>query len=335
MPLSVRDRGPGWSYRPTPAVDGAHQPGIATARLDHLVLAAYDLGRGLTPRCTKESKGSDPFGWGAGAAALMASDPGALTVTLGVGPALFERHGRLAERPVRLRELPPFPGDALDPALCGGDVVVQVCARTPEGAAAALWELTGGRAPRWIQTGTLRRGPHDQPDGTPRDPLGFRDGSGNIRRGRDRDRHVWVGRGDRSWMAGGTYMVVRRIEVDTAAWEALPEDAQERVIGRHKRSGAPLGRRWEFDPIVHADLPPDSHARLAAPSTNAGTMMLRRGYSLDGGGGIVFIAFVRDPHRQFVPVQRRLAEHDALSCFTRHTGSAVFAIPPMPALATR
>ena len=29
-----------------------------------------------------------------------------------------------------------------------------------------------------------------------------------------------------------------------------------------------------------------------------------------------------------VPVQRRLAESDALSAFTRHVGSAVFALPP-------
>jgi deferrochelatase/peroxidase EfeB len=36
----------------------------------------------------------------------------------------------------------------------------------------------------------------------------------------------------------------------------------------------------------------------------------------------------RDPRRQFVPVQRRLAEHDALSAFSRPVGSAVFAIPP-------
>jgi deferrochelatase/peroxidase EfeB len=35
-----------------------------------------------------------------------------------------------------------------------------------------------------------------------------------------------------------------------------------------------------------------------------------------------------DPRRQYVPLQRRLAERDALSAFTVHTGSAVFAVPP-------
>jgi deferrochelatase/peroxidase EfeB len=37
---------------------------------------------------------------------------------------------------------------------------------------------------------------------------------------------------------------------------------------------------------------------------------------------------MRGPRRQFVPLQRRLAEHDAPHAFLRHIGSAVFAIPP-------
>ena len=31
---------------------------------------------------------------------------------------------------------------------------------------------------------------------------------------------------------------------------------------------------------------------------------------------------------QFVPIQRRLGANDALNEYIRHTGSAVFAIPP-------
>ena len=40
------------------------------------------------------------------------------------------------------------------------------------------------------------------------------------------------------------------------------------------------------------------------------------------------MAYQRDPRRQFVPVQRRLAEQDALAAYTTHVGSAVFAVPP-------
>lgn len=64
---------------------------------------------------------------------------------------------------------------------------------------------------------------------------------------------------------------------------------------------------------------------------------IRRGYSFTeaaepGSGqldaGLFFIAFQRDPRRQFVPVQRRLSESDALNRHILHTGSAVFACPP-------
>jgi len=137
-------------------------------------------------------------------------------------------------------------------------------------------------------------------------------------------------------MRGGTYLVVRRIRLDLEAWRRLPREAQERAIGRHKRSGAPLGRRHEFDPVRFTDLPADAHIRLAAPATNGGLAMLRRGYSYDDGdgdAGLLFMAFVRDPARQYVPIQRRLAEHDALAPFARHVGSALFAIPPTEALA--
>ncbi|MEA2167102.1 MAG: deferrochelatase/peroxidase EfeB, partial [Solirubrobacteraceae bacterium] len=130
------------------------------------------------------------------------------------------------------------------------------------------------------------------------------------------------------WMAGGTYLVVRRIEIARGDWDTLPETEQERVIGRHKPSGAPLGGRAEFDPLRIESLPADSHVRQAAPRVNEGAMILRRSYTYGDREGLVFLAYGRDPWRQFVPVQRRLQEHDALARFTTHIGSALFAIPP-------
>jgi deferrochelatase/peroxidase EfeB len=44
--------------------------------------------------------------------------------------------------------------------------------------------------------------------------------------------------------------------------------------------------------------------------------------------GLFFIAFQRDPRTQFVPLQQRLGESDALNEYVKHTGSAVFACPP-------
>jgi deferrochelatase/peroxidase EfeB len=44
--------------------------------------------------------------------------------------------------------------------------------------------------------------------------------------------------------------------------------------------------------------------------------------------GLFFICFQRDPERQFIPIQRRLAASDALNHHTLHTASAIFACPP-------
>jgi deferrochelatase/peroxidase EfeB len=313
---------PGDSYRPDsspPTVYGAHQPGIATPLLDHVVLAAFDVAGDDLRELLVD--------WSASAERLMRSHE-RLTLTIGLGPAVFdERFGLRPVRPVALEELPAFAGDALDPAWCGGDLCVQACADDRGLAAAAVEELTGGAAVvRWRQDGYLPRGPRDKSGGRPRDLLGFKSGTSNPRRGRDLDRHVWVGDRERTWMLGGAFLVVRRIRIALEAWRALPVAEQERVIGCRRDSGAPLGADREFDPLVLDALAPDAHVRLAARESNDGVTMLRRSYSFDAG--LVFLAYQQDPRRQFVAVQRRLAGHDALAAFTEHVGSAVFAIPP-------
>ncbi len=315
--VPIAQRGPGWSYRPQdgpPSLFARHQPGIATPRLACVDLAAFDA----TDRV------ADVLAtWTRDAEELLGTD---MTVTIGLGPGVFA--GR--DRPVALRPLPRFDSDALEPQRCGGDLLLQVCAARPHEAAAATDRLAlavaGAAAPRWRQAGTLLRAPGDSPEGTPRDPLGFRDGTHNLRRGRDLDRYVWIDRGDRTGMTAGTYLVVRRIEIALDAWHALPVAAQEHIIGRRRDSGAPPGGRREFDPAPLEAFPAGSHVRLASPRATATPPMLRRSYSFDGG--LLFLAFMRDPQRQFVPVQRRLARHDGLSTYTTHTGSAVFAIPP-------
>jgi deferrochelatase/peroxidase EfeB len=212
---------------------------------------------------------------------------------------------------------------------------VQACADEPERAREALARMAaavaGAAHVRWRQDGFLRRGSGDRAGGTPRDLLGFRHGTANLRQARELDRHVWIGGRERSWLLGGTLLVVRRIRIELERWQALPVAEQEQVIGRRRDSGAPLGQRREYDPAPLERFPPHAHARLAAPRSNGGAAMLRRGYSYDDGGGdagLLLLAYLRDPRRQFVPVQRRLAQHDALADHTRAIGSAVFAIPP-------
>jgi deferrochelatase/peroxidase EfeB len=344
--VPIPERGPGESYRPehfVPSMVGPHQPGIATKMLDRVAFGALDV-----TACTVEALTALMKELTAEAEALMTAVArrgagGPLTVTLGLGPGLLgDRFGLASRRPVALRELPAFPGDELDPMLCGGDLCVQACAPHAHDAADALARMvsraSGSARLRWSQDGFVHRATDDRRDGRPRNLLGFHDGVNNPRRGKDFERHVWVARGDRTWMVGGTFLVVRRIELRLDAWEALSTTEQERIIGRRRDTGAPLGATHEFDrlPLEGDDIAPDAHVRLAAARTNQGAAMLRRAYSYDNGprpddtrdAGLLLLTYQRDPRRQFVPVQRRLAAHDALSRFSRPIGSAVFAIPP-------
>ena len=333
---------------------GDHQAGIATPQQAHLRLAAYDV------TTTDASNLADLLRrWAALAEQMTAgrparphsghpdappNDPGTalgllpsrLTVTVGFGTSLFDhRLGLAQQRPAALADLPPFPGERLEPRRSGGDLVVQVCADDSQVAVHAVRVLTGAGhdvvRPRWLQSGFVSR-PAD--GGTPRNLFGFRDGTANLPAG-DRDamaRHVWAS--DPDWMAGGSYLVVRRIRMLLSQWDVSSLAEQEKVFGRHKRSGAPYGGRRESDPLVPDRLPADAHARLAAASTNGGMQLLRRGYSytdsVDAEGldaGLIFLAYQRDPRTQFVPLMRKLATHDALNEYTRHVGSAVFACP--------
>src|SRR5918997_841382 len=111
--VPIAERGPGWSYRPDEAAPSLHarrQPGIATRRLDHVQLAAFDV-RSDVVEALRAVTGE--------AEELMGPE---LTVTVGLWPGVFTQR----TRPVALRELPAFAGDALDPAWSGGDMALQV-----------------------------------------------------------------------------------------------------------------------------------------------------------------------------------------------------------------
>jgi deferrochelatase/peroxidase EfeB len=288
----VHERGPKRTYRPDatpPSLHNPHPPGVAGPHLTHGVIGAFDAPTPEWPQLAEE---------------LMRQ--GGMTVTLGFGAGHFTQ-----DAPVGLKPLPAFAGDDLDPRRCGGAAAVLICSDEPTDA------LTRFGTPRWQRHGQR----------TPTGALGFRDGTMNPRRPLDLDQHVWVRTRDRSWMVGGTYLVVRDIAIEPS-WHDLSEPEQERIIGRDKRTGAPLGGTRLFEKPDLQHLPAHAHIVQAAPRT-AGVTILRRGYDTDDG--LLFLAFMQDPRRQYVPLQRRLSEHDALHPHTRTSGSAVFAIPPGPA----
>jgi deferrochelatase/peroxidase EfeB len=175
-----------------------------------------------------------------------------LTVTVGFGPTLFQRGGEdrfgLARlRPDALADVPPMPGDRLDPLLSGGDIGVQACADDPVVAFHAVHNLArlgrGVVVTRWSQVGFGRTSSGGRHDPTPRNLQGFKDGTNNIAISDEEAlaQSVWVAPGDDpAWMRGGTYQVVRRIRVLIEAWDRTALGEQEATIGRRKLSGAPL-----------------------------------------------------------------------------------------------
>jgi deferrochelatase/peroxidase EfeB len=366
------------SARPaTYAFRGAHQAGIVTPAQDRLHFAAFDVLTDdraelvdLLERWTlaaEQMTAGEPAGTGAvdGDVRLPPDDTGealdlpasGLTITFGFGPSLFrdaegrDRFGIADRQPDALRDLPHFPGDVLDPARSGGDLCIQACADDPQVAVHAVRNLArigfGTVSVRWSQLGFGRTSTTSTSQSTPRNLFGFKDGTANVKaeEGAALDEHVWVGDDQGAgWLAGGSYLVARRITMTIEVWDRQPLGDQESFVGRTKGTGAPLSGGEEmtepdFDMPGSNDqpvIPTDAHVRIVHPSAHGGARMLRRGYNfVDGsnalGGldaGLFFIAYVRDPGTHFVPVQLAMSKNDALTEYLKVTGSALFAVPP-------
>ncbi|NKY08628.1 Dyp-type peroxidase, partial [Cellulomonas hominis] len=267
------------------------------------------------------------------------------------------RFGLAGRLPAGLIALPHFAGDDLDPARSDGDLVVQACADDPQVAVHAVRNLSraafGTARIRWTQLGYGRTSSTSTAQKTPRNLFGFKDGTANLKAEETAavEEHVWVpagaaaeGGGDAAWLAGGTYLVARRIRMHIETWDRSSLREQEALVGRTKGEGAPLSGGTEFtEPDLDAtggDGRPlvalDSHVRLAHPTQNDGVRMLRRGYNFTDGNdalgrldaGLFFLAFVVDPRTHFVPMQTRLSGQDGLMEYLVHTGSGLFAVPP-------
>jgi deferrochelatase/peroxidase EfeB len=277
--------------------------------------------------------------------------PARLTLTIGFGPSLFDkRFGLAAKRPRALVDLPHFIGDDLETARSGGDIAVQACSDDPQVAVHAIRNLArigfGRVAIRYSQLGFGRTSSTSRAQTTPRNLFGFKDGTNNLKL-EDADKveqQVWVQPEDGpDWMVGGSYLVSRRIRMNIEIWDRTSLGEQETIIGRGKGTGAPLGKADEFDAIdftaKNADgepkVPMDSHVRLAHPQFNKGAELLRRGYNFvdgsDGLGrldaGLFFLAYQRDPRKQFIPIQNQLAKNDTMNEYIHHVGSGIFACP--------
>ncbi|HPX35602.1 MAG TPA: iron uptake transporter deferrochelatase/peroxidase subunit [Mycobacterium sp.] len=359
------------------AFRGVRQAGIITPAQDRMHFCAFDVTtdsksdvvtmlREWTAMAERMTAGEDavadgavglnPYAPPADTGEALGLPASQLTLTIGFGPGFFVKNGRdrfgIADRrPGPLADLPKFPNETLDPASCGGDIVVQACANDPQVAVHAIRNLArvgfGTVAVRYSQLGFGRTSSTTREQSTPRNLFGFKDGTNNLKAEDSGalDQHLWVADGDGpDWLTGGTYLVSRRIRMRIESWDRTTLLEQERVIGRHKGTGAPNGHQDEFAALDFDTtgkngtplIDPDSHVRLASKENLGGIQILRRGYNFtdgtDGFGhldaGLFFIGYMRNPVAQFIPMQTQLARNDLLNEYITHTGSAVFACPP-------
>jgi deferrochelatase/peroxidase EfeB len=353
--------------RSYPFYGAGHQAGVRTEPQRHCVYMTFDI----DPGTTTDQVQSLFARWSAGIAQLVqgkpiglvqpprasavpqdtgeATDlsPNALTVTLGIGPGVFDdRFGLSHKRPAVLKTLPTLPSDNLQSALTGGDLSLQACAEDPQVAYHAIRDLArigrGTVSTRWTVMG-FGRASAGAGQATPRNLMGFKDGTRNIRSDDEFDDFVWLA-DDSGWMSGGTYQVARKIQMNIEIWDSSGIGSQQDVFGRTKSAGAPLGEKNEFDTpdfaaTKHGEhvIPQNAHIALAAHENNGGVKILRRSYNYTDGinqygqldAGLLFIAYMNDP-QHFVRLQTRLGSYDQLNEYISHIGSALFAVPPAP-----
>ena len=256
-------------------------------------------------------------------------NPYRLTLTFGVSASFLTKLGLEKKRPKLFRDLPAFPKEQLREQYTGGDIVIQACADDEQVAFHAVRNLIRkGRnkvTMKWSQSGFAAIGDRME---TPRNLFGFKDGTANVTTEKNFDKVVWADSQD--WMKNGSYMAVRRIIMHLETWDRTNLQEQENTFGRYKESGAPFGKKNEFDEVDLSLLPVDSHVRLAK---EVDLPILRRSYSYSDGidpktgqfdAGLLFIAFQKDPDR-FVKIQTNLGADDKMNEYVTHIGSGLFA----------
>ena len=334
---------------------GMHQSGVTTTAQAYALFVGLDL----PPGAGREHLAAVLKLWSADAARLtqgtpaladtepeLALRPARLTVTVGLGPAVFDSTGLTHLRPASVYPMPAFGTDRLEPRWCGGDLLLQLCADDPMALAHAARVLLKNvrrlAVPRWRQSGFRHAAGTERSGTTMRNLMGQVDGTANLREPAEFDRHVWDDGAQQPWFAGGTVLVLRRIRAEMDTWDELDRESKEFAVGRRLGTGAPLtGERESDEPDLDAQvggipvIPPNAHVALARHRT-PDELMLRRPYNYDDppppgsttDSGLLFAAYQRDPGRSFIPVQRRLAAADALNRWVTTIGTATFALLP-------
>jgi deferrochelatase/peroxidase EfeB len=273
-----------------------------------------------------------------------------VTVTVGFGASLFvdrtgcDRFGIRSCKPTFLKVMPTFPGDApgFSPVDTATDLAIVISSDhvyVNVAIARYLCEHFNRRLRRQhpgigdrviLSFVGIEQG-FGRPD--KREFLRFDDGIDNLRPGGeegirgDLENRVYVdaSNGEPDWCIDGSYLVYRKIRERLPVWEGFSDQQQAGLIGREKKSGAPLSRQKSgvdaMTPVYPdhkdpADGPLDAHIRKVQPRRTTLDLFgeedlkrrfLRRPYpyfdglGADGkiGNGLHFLAFMESIQHQF------------------------------------
>ncbi len=331
---------------------GEHQAGIETPAQANATFVALDL----LPEVDREAIGRLMRLWTQDAAKLtqgepiigdsspqMAENPSGLTITFGFGRGAFEQAGIADAWPMSIDMIPAYAIDRLERRWNDGDIVIQVAGddqntnfhavhqllRTGRSFVTPIWMQRGFLDAAGVNTGNIGRNLLGQVDGQANAPAG----SSNF------TQRTWMTAP--AAMAGGTTMVLRRIQYGMDSWDKMSEKVKGTVIGRDLESGAPLSGGDATTPMDLEAMDPDgdspaigdnAHARLAFTDNNQG--ITRRGYNYDDGMedgvrdvGLIFVSFQAEIEH-YLKIQEILARIDSLNKWTTPVGSALFIVPP-------
>ena len=128
--------------------------------------------------------------------------------------------------------------------------------------------------------------------------------------------------------AGGTVLLLQRWVHDAAAWEALPVDTQERVMGRTKP-----------DSVELADRPDESHAGSTDQDRFGHIFRRNMPFGTVTDHGTVFVGFSAEQGRLSAMLDSMAGlttgVRDALTYYTRPVSGAYYFVPSIEALRER
>ena len=236
---------------------------------------AHDARRARRARCPAPTTRSRPI-----PATCSASAPSGLTITFGFGPGLFtrdgkDRYGLAAAPPCRARRSAALQRRPADPEKTGGDLYDP-----------GLRERCASRLPCRAATGApgLRHrgdalGPGRFPVGSARSDAAQPDGLQGrhqqpVDRGASNDEGVRLGERRRCAVDARRHVHAScgSIRITLEHWDKMELGFQEQVFGRHKYSGAPIGKKKRIrrrsiwmsqDKDGNPVIPENSHVRLS------------------------------------------------------------------------